>query len=82
MFGMTEAKPKYMPLSMNINLSDSQPMPISDEDATFMQDKDYWKALGMLNYLANSTCPDIVFAVSILMRYASDSCPLHWKLIQ
>jgi hypothetical protein len=35
-FGMTEAKPKYTPLPPNVNLSDSQPVPIPSEDRLFM----------------------------------------------
>jgi hypothetical protein len=72
MFGMTEAKPKYTPLPPNINLSNSQPVPIPSEDKLFMQDKDYSKVLGMLNHLANGTRPDIAFAVNVLMCYASN----------
>jgi hypothetical protein len=81
-FGMSEAKPKYTPLPPNVNLTDSQPIPIPNDDIIFMRDKDYRKALGMLNYLANGTRPDIAFAVSVLMRYASDPRPLHWRLVQ
>jgi len=40
-FGMSEAKPKYTPLPPNVNLSDSQPVPIPNKDEMFMQDKDY-----------------------------------------
>jgi hypothetical protein len=36
MFGMTEAKPKYTLLPPNINLSDSQPVPIPSKDKLFM----------------------------------------------
>jgi hypothetical protein len=79
---MMDAKPKYTPLPPNVNLSNSQPTPITDEDIAFMQDKDYWKALGMLNYLANGTRPDISFAVNVLMHYVSDPCPFHWRLVQ
>jgi hypothetical protein len=81
-FRMTEAKPKYTPLPPNVNLSDSQPVPIPSEDKLFMQDKDYRKALGMLNHLANGTRLDIAFAVNVLMCYMSDSCPFHWRLVQ
>jgi hypothetical protein len=35
-FGMTEAKPKYTPLPTNVNLSNSQPVPIPIKDAMFM----------------------------------------------
>jgi hypothetical protein len=81
-FGMSEANPKYTPLPPNVNLSNSQPIPISNKDIIFMRNKDYRKALGMLNYLANGMCPDIAFAVSVLMRYAVDPRPFHWRLVQ
>jgi hypothetical protein len=81
-FGMEEAKPKYTPLPPNVNLTDSQPTPIPNNDVVFMRDKGYRKALGMLNHIANGTRPDIAFAVNVLMRYASDPCPFHWKLVQ
>jgi hypothetical protein len=35
-FGMMEAKPKYTPLLPNVNLSNSQPVPIPSEDELFM----------------------------------------------
>jgi hypothetical protein len=35
-FGMMEAKLKYTPLPPNINLSDSQPIPIPSKDELFM----------------------------------------------
>jgi len=36
----------------------------------------------MPNYLANGTRPDIAFTMNVLMCYASDPCPLHWRLVQ
>ena len=54
-FGMQDANPKYMPLPPNINFSDSQPAPVPLADAEFMQDKDYHKALRMLNHISNGT---------------------------
>ena len=51
-------------------------------DVEFMKDKDYSKALGMLNHIANGTHPDISFIVNTLMQYASDSRPFHWHLVQ
>jgi hypothetical protein len=38
--------------------------------------------LGMLNHLTNGTCPNIAFAVSVLMCYTSSPCPFHWRLVQ
>jgi hypothetical protein len=54
-FGMENANLKYTPLPPNINLNNTQPIPIPTSHIKFMQDKDYWKATGMLNYVANGT---------------------------
>ena len=81
-FGMDNANPKYTPLPPNINLIDTQPIPISVSDAEFMQDKDYRKATGMLNYIANGTQPDILFAVNTLMCFNNDPRPFHWTLVK
>ena len=80
-FGMQNANPKYTPLPPNVNLMDSQLNPIPLVDTEFMRDKDYRKALGMLNHIANSTQPDISFTVNTLMCYASDPHPFHWCLV-
>lgn len=80
-FGMQNTNPKYTPLPPNVNLMDSQLNPIPLVDAEFMCDKDYRKALGMLNHIVNGTRPDISFTVNTLMRYASDPRPFHWHLV-
>ena len=36
----------------------------------------------MLNHIANGTCPDIAFAVMVLMHYAKDPHPTHWCCVQ
>jgi hypothetical protein len=36
----------------------------------------------MLNHLTNGTHPDIAFAVNVLMCYASNPRPFHWRLVQ
>ena len=81
-FGMDNANPKYTPLPPNVNLSDTQPIPIPASHAEFMQDKDYRKATGMLNYIANGTRPDISFTVNTLMRFNNDPRPFHWTLVK
>jgi hypothetical protein len=81
-FGMENANPKYTPLPPNINLIDTQPIPIPASHAEFMQDKDYRKATGMLNYIANGTRPDISFTVNTLMRFNNDPRPFHWTLVK
>lgn len=81
-YGMKEAKPKYTPFPSDSNLSDSQPLPIPDKDVVFMIDKEYCGALRMLNHISNGTRPDIAFCVNVLLRYASDPRPVHWRHIQ
>ena len=79
--GMTECNPKYTPLPPSVDLFNSQPLPIPDEDKFFMLDKPYRKACGTFNHIANGTRPDIAFSVMLLMRYATDPRPIHWRLI-
>jgi hypothetical protein len=81
-FGMENANPKYTPLPPNVNLNDTQPVPIPLSDTEFMQDKDYRKATGMLNHIANGTRPDISFTVNTLMRFNNDPRPFHWTLVK
>lgn len=80
--GMAGSRPKYTPLPPNLNLIDSQPLPIPPDDSYFMADKDYRHAVGTMGYIANGTRPDISFAVNFLMRFATDPRPIHWKLVQ
>jgi hypothetical protein len=48
---MENTNSKYTPLPPNINLNNTQPIPIPTSHIKFMQDKDYQKATGMLNYV-------------------------------
>jgi hypothetical protein len=81
-FEMENANPKYTPLPPDVNLNDTQPIPIPTSHIEFMQDKDYRKATGMLNYVANGTQPDISFTVNTLMRFNNNPHPFHWTLVK
>jgi hypothetical protein len=78
---MTDCNPKHTPLPPSIDLFNSQPLPIPAEDKFFMLDKPYRKACGTFNHIANGTRPDIAFSVMLLMRYAIDPRPIHWRLV-
>lgn len=80
--GMKDSKPKHTPFPSDSNLADSQPLPIPQKDAIFMLDKEYRGVLGMLNHISNGTRPDISFSVNVLLRYASDPRPIHWRHVQ
>ena len=41
----------------------------------------YMVVVGALMYLANCTCPDILFAVNLLARYSHDPTRKHWTRI-
>jgi hypothetical protein len=79
---MENANPKYTPLPPNVNLNNTQPIPIPTSHIKFMQDKDYWKATGMLNYVANGMRPDISFMVNMLMHFNNDPHLFHWTLVK
>ncbi|XP_073137047.1 secreted RxLR effector protein 161-like [Henckelia pumila] len=42
----------------------------------------YLSAIGALMYLANSTRPDIAFAVNLLARYSSSPTQRHWNEVK
>lgn len=79
--GMTDCNPKYTPLPPSIDLFNSQPSPIPEEDKFFMLNKPYHKVCRIFNHIANGTHPDIAFSIMLLMRYATDPHPIHWHLI-
>ncbi|KAJ3780286.1 hypothetical protein GGU10DRAFT_279649, partial [Lentinula aff. detonsa] len=66
------------PLPPGLDLSNSQPMPISPEDFEFMKNKDYMGLLGYLNHISQGTRMDISYAVALLQSFSSDPCPIHW----
>jgi hypothetical protein len=40
------------------------------------------KAVGMLNYLALHTCPDIAFTVNVLAQFSLAPTQSHWSMIK
>jgi len=80
-FGMADCNPKHTPLPVSVDLTNSQPMPIPEEDHRFMQDKDYRGGCGRLNHITSGTRHDAAHAAMVLMQYASDPRPIHWRLL-
>jgi hypothetical protein len=57
--------------------------PTDAEHQSFLQLKvNYREALGLLNYLSVSTCPNISFTVSQLSQHLEKPGILHWKAVQ
>jgi hypothetical protein len=56
--------------------------PRDDNEEILGQNYPYLNAIGALMYLANSTHPDIAFAVNLLARYSAALTKHHWTGIK
>lgn len=77
-FGMSQCKPAYTPLISGVKLSKEMEAKSPDEKRE-MENKPYKELIGSLLYLANTTRPDISFAVGALSRYNINPGLGHWK---
>lgn len=68
-FNMTDAKGKKTPVEKDLKLNDQ-----TEEETQ----NDYRQLIGCLMYLANSTRPDIAFAVNYFSRFQSKPNEEHW----
>ncbi|KAK9743547.1 Reverse transcriptase (RNA-dependent DNA polymerase) [Popillia japonica] len=68
-FNMTDAKGKKTPMEKDLKLNDQ-----TEEETQ----NDYRQLIGCLMYLANSTRPDIAFAVNYFSRFQSKPNEEHW----
>lgn len=80
-FGMTDAKPVATPLNPSEKLT-KEFCPRNDEEKAKMAKIPYQEAVGCLNYLAQSTRPDIAFAVHVLSRFNSNAGEKHWQAVK
>ena len=76
-YGMADCMPKYTPLPPGVVLSQMQ-TPSTNKEHTYMQDKPYREALGLLVYAQVRTCPDIAYTITLLSRFASNPGRAHW----
>lgn len=77
-FGMDSCKTAYTPLASGIKLS-KEMEPKNTDEIKLMENKPYKELIGCLNYLANTTRPDISFTVGALSRYNLNPGIQHWK---
>ena len=47
-----------------------------------MRDVPYYEAVGMLNWAALATCPDISFAMSMVAHFSLNPGPAHWEAVK
>ena len=79
-FGFADCNPISTPMDPGLVLQKTQSL--SDEDKEFMSKVPYLSAVGSLTYLAQSTRPDIAFAVGTLAKFNSNPSPIHWKAVK
>ncbi|GJQ79494.1 hypothetical protein Trydic_g16347 [Trypoxylus dichotomus] len=74
---MIDCKPCSTPLDPNQKLS-SEMSPKDDSEREEMEKIPYQSAVGSLLYAAQSTRPDITFAVSLLSRFNNNAGKAQW----
>ena len=74
-FNMNDANPVKAPAPMNLHK-------IVASNAPSVHQKLYQKAIGMLNYLALHTRPNITFVTNLLAQFTSSPNEAHWSLVK
>ncbi|KNZ44030.1 uncharacterized protein VP01_9571g1, partial [Puccinia sorghi] len=77
-YGMTDSCTQNTPMLANSRLVKSSD---ADHNAFLQLKINYREALGLLNYLAVSTQPDIAFTISPLSQHLEKPGMLHWKAV-
>ena len=77
-FNMSQCNPKLTPADPNVRLS-KEMEPKTNSQRQEAKKLPYQQAVGCLNYLAQTTRPDIGFAVNQLSRYCNLFGAEHWK---
>ena len=79
-FGMTKCNPISVPADPHSRLSKLM-SPTTREETEAMKNIPYREAVGCLMYLANTTRPDISFAVGQVARFCSNPGKAHWAAV-
>ena len=78
---LADLKPLSTPMDHQVCLSTEQ-KPASAAECMMMHDVPYHEAIGMLNWAALATRPDITFAVTTVACFAQDPGPTHWEAVK
>jgi hypothetical protein len=77
--GLSNCKPSITPLTPNLKLKEAS----DEEHALFKKlNVNYRSAIGLMNYIAGYTRPDISFAVSNLARFSIKPGMSHWQEVK
>jgi hypothetical protein len=77
-FHLRDAHPISIPLNPGSPLTDTQ-CPTTDGEKHDMKNVPYKQLVGSLLYIAWMTCPNILFAVSLLSRFIANLGRVHWE---
>ena len=77
-FGMKDAKGLFTPVAEKQQISRSDCPDEGSQEQKEMKNCNFRGMIGCLNYLANTTRPDITFAVRALSRYVQNPGRKHW----
>jgi hypothetical protein len=80
-FNMQSAKAVGTPLGSHFKLSQEQ-SPKIDAEREYMTKVPYTSVVGSLMYAMVNTRPDIVHAVGVVSRFASNPGKQHWEAVK
>jgi Reverse transcriptase (RNA-dependent DNA polymerase) len=80
-FSFDKLKPLSTPFDVSIRLTSKQ-APADTAEFAVMCDIPYHEAVGMLNWAALATRPDISFVVSTVARFSANPGPQHWEAVK
>lgn len=80
-FNMAECNPVSTPFDINTKLNKGM-SPKNQKEMEEMENVPYQEAVGSLLYAAQSTRPDIAFAVNAVSRYNNNPGKAHWAAVK
>lgn len=80
-FGMADSKPVSTPMNPGLCLLTNQ-SPRTAKEHAFIKSINYGGAIGSLQYLSCTTCPDIIYTVGQLASFTANPGVAHWSTIK
>ncbi len=80
-YHFTDIKPLSTPMDTQVCLMSEQ-APLTATEFAAMCNVLYHEAIGMLNWAALTTHPDIVFAITTVACFGTNPGPAHWEVVK
>jgi hypothetical protein len=80
-FSLHNVKPYGSPMTLGVIYS-KKDLPFNSKKVAYMKHIPYYQAIGSLMYAAIATCPDITFAISILLQFLKHLGKTHWEAVK